>query len=698
MNFTCTNCTADLSAEDNQRFITCGWCRRQIEVPRLTQIELDSFTRANRQRQNKQFAEAEKNYQLVLNAHPQDHEALWGLVLCHYGIVFVKENDEIQPTCWICRPLPFLDHSDFKHACQLAPEEIRMQYERDAQYICTAQREIWRHESSTPPYDIFLCYKHSVIGDPDARTRDSYLAEKLHRTLSRRGYRVFFAPVDTQNRLGAHYEAIIYHALKTAKVMLTISTRPEHLECNWPKSEWNRFVDMMDHGADKRLIPLFQGMSAEELPQTFRNHGWQGLCLEGNYEKTLLRNLENCLPRRRSFRTPALALIAVCAVLMFWAGASLLNRPDDKDREAFNPTAEQTTAAATDTETPVPKVTTPEATTPAPTTPAPTTPAPTTPKPTTQITSIQQNGYLLTAATLYSNYNSSTSNIKAYAKNTAVTVLEAHRLTNDELWYKVKIDSYTGYVKGTAVALGDAPTPTPSPTPTTQITSIHKNGYLTRGTYMYKAASVTSDTMIYCRKDSTICVLELHKLSEGINWYKVEYNNRTGFIRESAIKLGTSPTTATSTKSTPNSQTDDFKYELVSGTYRITDYNGNATTLKIPTNINGIQVTGIGDRAFDNCNNLTSITIPSSIISIGNGAFRYCRSLKSVSIADGVKIIGATAFYGCTNLTAIYIPDSVLSIGYGAFSDCSALTIHAPRNSYAIHEAQLFRIPYAYTD
>ena len=81
----------------------------------------------------------------------------------------------------------------------------------------------------------------------------------------------------------------------------------------------------------------------------------------------------------------------------------------------------------------------------------------------------------------------------------------------------------------------------------------------------------------------------------------------------------------------------------------------------------------IGNSAFFDCYDLTSITIPDSVTHIGDYAFSDCYSLTSVTMGDSVITIGYYAFYWC-NLMSVTIPDSVTTIGAHAFGECVNLT------------------------
>ncbi|WP_411376910.1 leucine-rich repeat domain-containing protein [Flavobacterium psychrophilum] len=105
------------------------------------------------------------------------------------------------------------------------------------------------------------------------------------------------------------------------------------------------------------------------------------------------------------------------------------------------------------------------------------------------------------------------------------------------------------------------------------------------------------------------------------------------------------------------------------------DFSGVAVIPEtVAYNSKNYIVTAIGESAFIQCNNLTSVTIPNSVTTIGDYVFADCPGLTSVTIPNSVITINRGAFGGCSSLTSVTIPNSVTTIRENAFADCSGLT------------------------
>jgi hypothetical protein len=128
------------------------------------------------------------------------------------------------------------------------------------------------------------------------------------------------------------------------------------------------------------------------------------------------------------------------------------------------------------------------------------------------------------------------------------------------------------------------------------------------------------------------------------------------------------------------------EYALSKNDNIITGYSGSSKDIVIPSVINTIPVTSIGDLAFYN-NQLISVVIPDSVTSIDNSAFSH-NQLTSVVIPNSVVTIGAYAF-ASNRLTSVVIPDSVVTIGAFAFTS-NRLTSVVISNSITIIEGSVF--------
>ena len=134
-------------------------------------------------------------------------------------------------------------------------------------------------------------------------------------------------------------------------------------------------------------------------------------------------------------------------------------------------------------------------------------------------------------------------------------------------------------------------------------------------------------------------------------------------------------------------------------TYFDTDYNFYSGEVTIPSSVayqgRTYTVNEIGDMAFVNCPNLTSvtipntvtsfgdgafsntglisITIPNSVESIGEGVFMHCPDMVSATLSDAITGIPDQTFRLCSSLASVTLPSHLTSIGKRAFESCGAL-------------------------
>jgi hypothetical protein len=151
-----------------------------------------------------------------------------------------------------------------------------------------------------------------------------------------------------------------------------------------------------------------------------------------------------------------------------------------------------------------------------------------------------------------------------------------------------------------------------------------------------------------------------------------------------------------------------FLYVTNNGAITITGYTGSDEIVTIPATINGLPVTGLGDEAFYDCTNLSSVAIPNSITNLGSGVFDFCTNLTAITvdahnlffaseggvlfnkrlttllqcpwgktgsytIPNGVTDIGPNAFDECTGLTNLLFPDTVTTIEGAGFAGMTGL-------------------------
>ena len=95
------------------------------------------------------------------------------------------------------------------------------------------------------------------------------------------------------------------------------------------------------------------------------------------------------------------------------------------------------------------------------------------------------------------------------------------------------------------------------------------------------------------------------------------------------------------------------------------------TEIEVPETVTFLgetyTVTGIGNQAFFDCSNLSSLSLPQTIQSIGDKAFFQCSSLHSIALPESLQRVGEYSFHK-GGFTTLRLPSSLIQAGKYAFT------------------------------
>ena len=267
----CKMCGGSLNIVGDNAVCECEFCGTQQTVPKMGNDAnvAELFNRATEFRNACDFDRAEHIYEQIIESDPNEAEAYWGLILCKYGIEYVKDprTQNRIPTCHRASYDAITVDMNYKNALKYANVVQKPIYEAEAKQIDEIQKGILTLARDEEPYDIFICYKET--DKMGKRTPDSVLANDIYYQLTNMGYKVFYAAITLEDKLGSAYEPYIFAALNSAKVMLVIGTKPEYFKAVWVKNEWSRYLQIIKNDMKKVLIPCYRDMDAYELPEEF---------------------------------------------------------------------------------------------------------------------------------------------------------------------------------------------------------------------------------------------------------------------------------------------------------------------------------------------------------------------------------------------------------------------------------------------
>lgn len=119
------------------------------------------------------------------------------------------------------------------------------------------------------------------------------------------------------------------------------------------------------------------------------------------------------------------------------------------------------------------------------------------------------------------------------------------------------------------------------------------------------------------------------------------------------------------------------------------EYTGPGGAVVVPDGVTVIDGNAFKDNP--NVGEITSITLPDSVVELYDGAFRYCTGMKNIRLSKNLKKIGHWAFLNCSSLTNLTIPESVTHISESVFDGCVNLELLTlppqfnPKNGTNVH-------------
>ena len=714
MAYKCKMCGGDLEIQEGMTVAECEYCGTKQTVPTAdNEKKMTLFQRANRLRFACEFDKAAGIYETIVAEFPEEAEAYWGLVLCTYGIEYVDDpaTGKKIPTCHRSSFESVMEDSNFEQALENADMIARGVYREEAKQIEEIRKGIIEVSGKEEPYDIFICYKETDVNGE--RTIDSVIAQDISTELTEKGYRVFFARITLEDKLGQEYEPYIFAALNSAKIMLAFGTDYEYYNAVWVKNEWSRFLKLIAQGQKKTLIPCYKGIDAYDMPKEFTKLQAQDMGKVGATQD-LLRGIEKILPKKEAVKETVREIVTEKVVVKGNAahastpnfsprrkvvqdGITYVLQKDntywvtDHKRENYTENiiielsidGLRVTAigdnsfkngefysidlpdsiiaigeSAFDGCKYLSSITIPDS-----------------------VTSIGQHAFYrcenLASVTIPTSVTRIEEGSFSSCKSlTSITLPNSvTSIGNAAFWGCKELASIV--IPNSVTSIGEAAfeyceslDTIVIPNSVTKIKNITFNGCkrLTSIVIPNGVISIGKHAFYGCESIASITIpnsvtsIGAAAFCECVNLSSVIIPNSVQVIEDSAF---------TQCRNIDVTQSLHFKYinNCLIDTNNKRLISGNDSSI-IPADG---SITSIGNGAFWACVNLNSVIIPDGVISIGDGAFGRCTSLASITIPDSVTSIGDRAFDRCTSLAAVTIPNGVTCIEEGLCEECEEL-------------------------
>ncbi|MBQ7849144.1 MAG: leucine-rich repeat protein [Clostridia bacterium] len=662
----CSVCKFVFTFPAGQATFECPACGTANGRPISTGTTLGVLTRATRQRLNRSFSEAEQSYLEVLRTHPDEHEALWGRLLCKYCVEYVRMSEQEEPTIIVhsTRGSFMTEEGDFDDACRNAPPDVRAQYERDARTIDSIMTNVITLAQDDEPYDVFLCLRTERV-DGTGRTEDYEYARNLYRMLTDAGRRVFFAPETIPGVTGPMYEAAVFHGLDTAKVMLVICSNSEYVRSERVSVIWRRYLERkeQDGRITKSLVPLLYGrMTREQLPGE------------------MLRRHLHCIPMEQQD-----AMRLLMASVQKYAGdadavSSLAGGGpwEDEDDDAGELPEDFGQETVQDDDVLLLALENPDDYSPA----------------GDFETQVVEDGCAIRhyhgadpvvlippviggrrVVRIGDNAFEQCEFLQEVVVPSGVQRIGSGAFWNCSslmrIWLPDTVRDIRAWAFHGCSALQTITLPQ-------SLEIIRESAFgrcfsLTELTLPESVKTICDGAFGECRNLLTVA-MPSGSLSISDNAFsgclmvvlQVMDNSQA---HQYAARMGLA--------TMPIARPEYYVMDYADGC-ALARYTGRGGVVSVPETLDGLYVRHIDAGAFRGCTALTALTLPETLLSIGDNAFESCTGLQRVTLSGNLESIGAGAFMSCTSLEELTLPETVESIGRQAFLCCTSLKQFTP--------------------
>ena len=259
----CGICGGAVNADENGVSGVCSHCGNKMMYPGS---DIKKINRITYLRNTFKFDEAEKLAKELAAANPDDCEAHWNLLLCEYGIQYVREGANLYAVCRKdISDLPaFKESVNYKAATEKASEELRPGYEELGDAIedsVSITRNVLKQEKG---YDVFILSPDNATVDTDIDGDKIFL-----RFTSNLGFSTFYAPEMMKDIDAVEKAAQTVFALKNSRILLPSFRTKDDCRDGFLEYAVNMFCEAARKDEEKLVFPIFNAsvLQFQQLPE-----------------------------------------------------------------------------------------------------------------------------------------------------------------------------------------------------------------------------------------------------------------------------------------------------------------------------------------------------------------------------------------------------------------------------------------------